>query len=237
MRFMLVIATVLLSLSNVTFALDDVVEVWDFDEGLLNNLDGGYNHFIFKPANLRHYLSVDNHRGSGGRSLQIHYSREEVGACGVWMHLFDSNAEKNQRTFYSADDYPYVSFWVRGEQGGEDFDIQIADKEWLDKEDSVVAGPVGAYLKDGVTTEWQEVVIPIKDAGLNGKDITTLTLNFAGNGNGTVYVDDVYLKKTIDAPVPESNAGRIRKVDHTQFPPRHVGVGYQTDCYQRSANG
>lgn len=77
----------------------------------------------------------DVFRGREGRSVRIAAERAESGFCGYWIHFFDMRAV--EKTYFDAARYEYLSFWVRGAEGGEDFLIKLADERWITKQDSV----------------------------------------------------------------------------------------------------
>jgi len=179
-----------------------LLPVWNMDEGLLTEPGGYYNHFQAGESEVRVHLTPEVRRGSGGRSMQMVYRKGAAGYCGVWFHLFDEEVEGSRREFLDVSSHPYLSLWVRGGRGGEDFTVQMADPRWLAKDDSSPAGRVSRYLGHRLTTDWEEVVIPWSDFGLRGSRAATLTLNFTVPGQGTVYVDDIYFKAAPEVPVP-----------------------------------
>ncbi|MFH0878091.1 MAG: hypothetical protein V2A34_00110 [Lentisphaerota bacterium] len=184
----------------------ETMEVWNFDTGIFNALGGGYNQFGKEPSDCFLQLVSDVRRGDGGRSLKMSWKKEEPGYCGVWVHLFDENATPEQRSFVDTRKYPYLSFWVKGAKGGEDFDVQMADPEWLRKDDSVSAGPVSKYLKGPITTNWQEVVVPFEDFMLAEPQAAVLTLNGTGAGENEVFIDDLRFKSAADEPAPAGSS-------------------------------
>ena len=206
MRLTTAVLVLLISLVTITFASDDVLTIWRMDGDIFNEVGGGYNQFAKSPSKATLHAVNDVYRGSGGRSLRIDYDKQPDGFCGAWVHLFDFETPANERVFVDTEMYPYVSFWVKGAKGGEQFNVQMADPEWLAMEDSVSAGPVEAYLPDGVTTEWQEVVVPFDDFGLSEYKAAVFTLNFTEQGSGSVYIDDLTFKKTPDAEVAFTDA-------------------------------
>jgi hypothetical protein len=85
---------------------------------------------------------------------------------------------------------------IKGQEGGEAFEIGMADKNWIIIGDSLKAGPIEKYLPDGVTTEWQEVVIPLQDFGaLDLSEMGSFVINFYKNGTGVIYLDDLKFHK------------------------------------------
>lgn len=43
----------------------------------------------------------------------------------------------------------YITFSIRGEKGGESLDLNIADRVWENKEDSIWAGSVADFIPSG----------------------------------------------------------------------------------------
>lgn len=184
----------------------DLLPVWNVDSGIVNALGGGYNQFSAPASEASVHLSGDIHRGPGGRSLEVVYRKDFSGYCGMWIHLFDEQADPAGRRLLDATAFPFLSFYIRGAKGGEDFRIQVADEKWLKKDDSKEVAPVSKYLGGLITTNWQEVVVPIADFGVDTSRLAGLTFNFHAEGEGAVYIDDVCFKKAADTPVPLSAA-------------------------------
>ncbi len=108
----------------------------------------------------------------------------------------------------------YLSFWVKGKRGDENFSIQMADPIWLQREDSKSAGYATDCLPEGISTEWQEIVVPYNAFNLDTAQASCFVLNFSMPGQGTVYIDDINFKSSRDTPVPIStsiNKNRTRR--------------------------
>jgi len=99
--------------------------------------------------------------------------------------------------------YPSLVLWVKGDRGGEKFNVFFRDAHAQDYFPQVSIAPV----PNGLTTEWTKIVIPLSLV----KDYIDLTVldqiglefgaNF-GNAEGNIfYVDDVHFSKS------ELNAG------------------------------
>jgi hypothetical protein len=198
-------ALVTLAFAGNALASSNVLAVWNFDSGIVNDLGGGYNQFGAGESSASLHFSSDVRRGDGGRSLQIVYKKADSGYCGAWIHLFDEEAAPAERKFLNATNTPFLSFHARGENGGEDFVIQAADAAWLKKDDSKPVGPVSKFLGGKLTTNWQEVVIPVSNFNVDVSQLAGLTFNFAWKGAGTVYMDDLCFKTAADADVPSSS--------------------------------
>jgi len=217
MRYPMFRSLVLLVLLSVVCSASDLLPVWTMDHGFDNALGGGYNHFAATPSSASVHFPPDIYRGEDGRCLKIDYNRNHSGYCGVWTHLFDERVSGTKPKLLDASGFEVLSFWVRGARGGEDFTIQLADETWLKKEDSSPVGKVSDYLPDGITTQWQEVVVPLKDVWVDTAKLGGLTFNFTEPGEGTIYIDDIYFKKDAGQAVPESKKEPF--VPHTE---RHL---------------
>lgn len=171
-----------------------VVVVDDFDDGVQNRLGGYRNTFAAMPSSAKAMRVASVGRGEHGRGARVAALREADGFCGYWVHLFDMRAK--EAVYFDASRFGYVSFWVRGETGGEDFVIRIADERWIEKEDSVAIGKASTFLPDGITTEWQEVVVPLdRRHRLDWSRLGGVTFDFADQGNHIVYLDNIAFKR------------------------------------------
>ena len=193
-------------------AASDLLPVWNMDSGFYNELGGGYNHFNAGESFAYPHIVSNVKRGEGGRSLRIDFHKGDSGYCGVWSHLYDENAE--ERELLDVSEFPFLSFHVKGAKGGEDFMIQVADASWLAKEDSSPVAPVSAFLEGGITTNWQEVLVPVEKFWVDAKKLGGLTFNFTEGGEGSVFIDDIVFKRSADTKVPEAKAdSRIAQTD------------------------
>jgi hypothetical protein len=199
---------VVLLVASRGFSADDdsagILPVWDMNRGLLNAMGGIYNHFQAGDSTASVHLTPEQARGASGRSMKIDYTKSDSGYCGVWTHLYPENNTLEALGCPDIADYPYLSFFVKGKHGGEDFTVQLADPSWIAREDSSPAGLVSRYLGSPITTNWSEVVIPIKDFRLPSFEACGITFNFTRQGAGTVYIDDLSFKSGKDTPVPVS---------------------------------
>jgi len=169
--------------------------IWTFDYGLTNSLGGGYNAYSRSPSSARTYLDPNVHHSSSGHALRVTANRAPEGYCGVWFEFYPKSLDPPQAL--DASPYNYLTFWLKGEKGGEGFGVSLADTST--REDAEPKAQLHDYLPNGATTEWQEVVIPLSAfAGLNRSRLTQLTLEISRPGDERFYLDDVALKA--DAP-------------------------------------
>jgi len=151
-----------------------------------NKIGGFQGGFAKRPSWVILSKSRDGRSGQSGKCLCIEY-RKEAGWCG-WYTLLNG---------VSAAGLNALSFWVKGKQGGEEFNIGMADKKMQDMDvDAVYAGSIDTFLKKGVTTEWQEAKVPLSRfaSDINLNRLGSLVFFFNSGGQGKIYVDDVWLK-------------------------------------------
>ena len=160
----------------------------NFDHATIENLLGNKtNTYKNLPSVVRSWWDKDVRYGDAGRSLKLTYNKESNGWCGYYTLLNQIDG-----AYYDLSPYESVSFMVRGGKGGEDFELGMADRNWLVIGDSLKAGQVTKYLPKGVTAEWQQVMIPLKDFGsLDLSQMGSFVINFNVKGRGTVYIDDI----------------------------------------------
>lgn len=127
--------------------------------------------------------SAQERMGSTGMGLAIEFDKKE-GWCGWYTLLGGADVTS----------YNTLSFWVKGAEGGERFDIGMADKTMQDLEiDSVYAGPITAFLPNGVTKDWQQVKVPLAKIGseIDLSSMGSIVFWFKYEGRGKIYVEDV----------------------------------------------
>jgi hypothetical protein len=182
-----------------------VLVVDDFNSGTQNSLGGYFNKFEGGSSSATVGPTVDFFRGDAGMSLGIQANKAETGFCGAWIHFFDFRAEDKE--YFDAGDYRYLSFWVKGAEGGEEFVVKLADKRWVELEDAMLVGPVGEFLEGGVQTTWSEVLIPFrKIRGVDLGELAGITFDFATEGRHEVFIDDIAFKTDREVLTPLTSA-------------------------------
>ena len=168
----------------------------------LQNSCGGYRNAFFRSPSHAEACRFRLSPG-GDLCLKIEATREEAGFCGAWIHLY--NMRLPQRNWIDTSPWNWLTFQVRGERGGEVFDVRIADERWAKKEDAVTVGSVTDWLPQGVTSEWQTVRIALDTLQrLDRTRLASISLCFAEPGGHTIYVDNLCLSHTSDVVVPQS---------------------------------
>ncbi|MBN1897225.1 MAG: hypothetical protein JW827_00470 [Spirochaetes bacterium] len=173
-----------------------IIATFDLDQN--NQFGGLFNRVLSQPSYANAYLDQDVFYGRDGRSLKIQAHKEDEGYCGIWMHLFRTKdlLEKKKLKFYDPirDNKKYLSFFVKGQKGKEIFEIKVADKKRLEAEDPISAGMVNDFLKKGVTTQWQEVIIPLAEMNIDLSTFSLILFDFIETGDYTVYIDNICFK-------------------------------------------
>jgi hypothetical protein len=184
---------------------DGYYNVADFDRGWLDSGPPSFATFQRSPSEARMDLDAESKRGGAGRSLRLEYERQSEGFCGLWLRLGKKSEQPPARVYLDAAPFRYLSFWIKGQRGGESLTVQLADEPWEAKGDSVPLAALSDLLENGVTTDWQEVIIPLDSArypALDFNRLASLTFNFHQPGSGVVYVDDIAFKTSEQVHVP-----------------------------------
>ncbi len=167
----------------------------DFDHSDLNLLGRRAHTYKRLPSVCAIKRVAEGAYGGVGRSLQLTYHKESSGWCGYYtlLNVVDG-------PFYDLSPFVSVSFWVRGAKGGENFEIGMADENWMIIGDSLKAGPVEKYLPGGVAIEWQRVEIPLRDFGaLNLARMGSVVFNCDRKGDGDIFIDQLTFHLSKDA--------------------------------------
>ena len=159
----------------------------DFDHSDRNLLGRKANVYSRLPSHCRPARVTSPIDASQGRSLRLDYNIQSKGWAGYYTLLNQVDGE-----YYDLSSFDRLSFKVKGKAGGENFQIKMADRYFLNIDDSISAGQVINYLHEGVTVDWQEVQIPLnKFMILDWTQMGSLVFNFNKIGTGSIYIDDI----------------------------------------------
>ncbi len=148
-----------------------------------NRLDAFQGTWARRPSYTVITKVSDTRPDKKGRVLRLEFSKSG-GWCGWYTLLNGIDVSRHNA----------LTFWVKGENGGERFDIGMADDNMQDLEiDSVYAGSIMSFLPQGVTTEWQQVKVPLAGlrSDINMKRMGSLVLWFRYEGKGAIQIDDI----------------------------------------------
>jgi len=167
---------------------------WQFDNGIANRWGGVYNTYMKEPSSVRTYLDPRVTRAPGGHSLRVTAHRSSDGFCGVWMDFHP--ASQVPRQYLDVSQHRYLSFWARGAKGGESFEIELTDEATVEDEAARPRRPLSAYLPQGLSTTWQEIVIPLADFhGIDLRKLARMNFDITQRGDYQFYLDDISFKR------------------------------------------
>ena len=184
----------------------------DFDHGAVsgvapqrsNGVGGFQGAFSKRPSYTVLSKTSAVRLGDKGKALVIDYNKEG-GWCGYYTLLSGLDISK----------FNTLSFWVKGEKGGENFDIGLSDQKMQDLGiDAVYLGSANHFLPKGVTADWQEIKMPLSKIAseIDLASMGSFVLSFRYEGKGRVYLEDLMFKN--DAEIEHllsENAPRAAK--------------------------
>ncbi len=185
-----------------TYSLDmsQSLLVHSYDFGVAPNELGGTEDVFADGADTVPTVTYDGANAySGNYGFKMSYSFTNY--CGYYMFLSSSG----DSGFIDISAYTHVTFQVKGDAAGRDFNIELKDKD-----DSNTQVKLSTYLSGGTSTSFQEVKIPLS-AYTSVLSTATKQITFVFNvapKSGTVYVDDI---KFITAAV--NNEGVLTTID------------------------
>lgn len=170
----------------------------DFDKGAtqglfsdrLTSIGAFQGTWAYRPSWSIITKTDQERRNNAGKSQEMKW-HNAGGWCG-WYTLLDG---------LDATNYNCITFWVKGRDGGERFDIGLADNFMQNLEiDAKYVGSVNFFLKSGVTKEWQKVKIPLARLGadINLSSLGSLVFWFryeSPNPTSAIYIDDIMLEE------------------------------------------
>ncbi len=181
---------------------DGVFMIGHFRHGNTNRLGGNFNGFSRAPSSAQ--LAIEQVPASS-MALSFRYRRGASGFAGFWIHLFGSKLPPEGRVFLDASNLGYLTFDVRGATGGEQINLQLADRAWEKREDSLPLGKLGDFLASGaVSTSWQRAWVPLDKIPkpLNRGELASLVFLVGAKGKGQVFLRDMAVTKKKDQALP-----------------------------------
>ena len=158
----------------------------DFDHSDLNLLGRRALGFQQLPSSCI-ATRVPGKGDRAGRVLKLTYEKLASGWCGYYTMLNAIGGEH-----YDLSGFKSISFDLRGEAGGETFELAMADEDWIRIGDTLRAGPIEQFLPGGVTRRWQTVTMPLTAFGsLDLTRMGTFSIIFSQTGRGVVYMDNL----------------------------------------------
>lgn len=184
----------------------DFLLVDDFmGEEIKNKLGSRANVYSRAPSRVMISKRDEIINGAKKKTLMIKYDKRNSGGpngMGGWCGYY--TLIKNEKTgqYLDGTAYKYITFWVKGDKGSENFMIGLADEHWDKIGDSLKAEEISIYLdKKKITTDWQKAKVPLDAFFLDHATLSSISVNFEadcfpeGAGSGVVYIADIALEK------------------------------------------
>lgn len=176
----------------------------DFTSIDTNALGGEFNVYEEPPSKISLSYREAERGGKITQVLLLKYHRvmsggpyDKGGWCGYYTLLKTQN-----KPYFDAGKYKYLTLWVKGEKGTENFVISMSDFYLDKKRESRKSKPIGKYLKEGkITTDWQKARIPLDEFYLDLKKLVSVNINFErelfanGSNKGTIYINNIAFEK------------------------------------------
>jgi len=180
-----------------------------FDQGNTNGLGGYFSGFSKSPSQAA--LAIGK-APDGTPALVFSYRLITPGFAGFWIHLFNFKKHPAVRIFLDTTPFAYLTFSISGERGGEELLLlQVADRRWEKKGDSLVVGDVASFLPAGrINNKWQQAWIPLTKLpeGLNQKELASLVFVVKQSGSGRVFVKDLAFTTKMGVQIPRSKEAK-----------------------------
>lgn len=195
----------------------------DFNTGKEPNNFGGYSGvWPNKIVVSAQYFNSDLDKvyGKTGYSLKLQYGIYPYnGECGYYTLLNN----------YDISGYNSISFWVRGEVGGETFKVGLKEVSGIENKVEVID-----YLPGGITTSWKKVVIPLSVFVGRKEAVENISFTFPAYSQGIVYIDNIVFS-SYTPPVPTMITNFETGSDPNNFGGNLGGLGSGRFSYSTSS--
>lgn len=196
-----------------------LVDDFEGEDGARNKMGNRANVFIKAPSKAMVSPRKDRVAGKESHVLMVRYDKRNTGGpfdsggwCGYYTLLKspgalvaptpdNPNPEPTGEQYLDGSPFKAITFWVRGENGDENFVVGLSDRHWDKIGDSVKSEEIGKYVPAGkLTKEWQKATIPLDEFYLDYTQLAAVSIVFEGDlfpetGHaGTIYIDTVVLE-------------------------------------------
>lgn len=173
--------------------------VGEFTSGNRNRLGGFFGTFSQSPSTANARLARSP---QAPRALELSFHKQPGAFCGAWIHLFDFRLAPGARRYLDVRRFSTLSFWIRGETGGERVLLKLADAEWEEREDALAVGEVADFLPSGrVEPTWQRAAVPLDrlPGRLDPSSLASVVFESLSPGSSRVYVSQLAFSLTPDS--------------------------------------
>jgi carbohydrate binding protein with CBM30 domain len=186
---------VIFAMAVIDGAAAQPVAVSDFNGEPMTQQGGAITARQRIPSAVKWSLDDAEPHGSSGKSLRIEFIRLRGGEeCALLLRIPGVDLTGCDS----------LTFWVKGSEGGEIFDIGLSDAE-TDRQEKLPATvvPIEKSLPGGLTADWQKAVIPISElsAGQSGRQSGSIVIAFNRiTKYSVIHIDDVQFESSAKAP-------------------------------------
>jgi len=181
-----------------------VIDDFEADE-IINGLGNRANVYVKAPSKVMISHKDDVRQGLNTTSLLLKYEKDNEGGpygTGGWCGYYTLLKNQKDGIYFDGTNYKYISFWVKGETGKENFTVGLSDRHWDKVGDSLKSEQIITYIPGNrISSEWTYVRVPLDEFFLDYSQLAAVTINFEsdcfpeGRGAGTIYIDDLVLEK------------------------------------------
>ncbi|MBM3253457.1 MAG: hypothetical protein FJZ16_04320, partial [Candidatus Omnitrophica bacterium] len=214
LRILLVLSALFLSFCFKSYGLlvsSKTVVIDNFDRGVFSNLLVGEINSKKTPPGVcvLDFISKEALTfGNSGSSLKVSFDVKEKNSFAFfWIKL----AKEDSLGRIEGTDYlkecNYLSFWIRGEKGGESVKLELhqdanSDRRFNIKEDIASSVNLKDFLKNRISRDWKKLTVPLS-AFKEIKDptkILEIVFVFEHSGQdknlGAIYIDELIFGRT-----------------------------------------
>jgi len=192
---------------NTAFAQSrEALVVDDFEEDeIVNAMGNKANVYVKAPSKVLISRREVARMGAETTALYLRYEKGNEGGpygMGGWCGYYTLLKNEKEGKYFDASTYKYVSFWVMGETGNENFTVGLSDRHWDKVGDSLKSMEITSYIPSGkVSQKWTYARVPLTEFFLDYGQLAAITINFEsdcfpeGKGAGAIYIDDLMLER------------------------------------------
>jgi len=181
-----------------------VIDDFEGDE-IINGLGYRANVYVQAPSKVMISHKKDSRDGKPTTVLFLKYEKANEGGpygVGGWCGYYTILKNDKDGRYFDGSEYKYISFWLRGENGSENFNVGLADRHWDKIGDSFKSDEMIKYIEGNkMPAAWTYVRVPLEDFFIDQSMLASISINFEstcfpeGKGSGAVYIDDLMLEK------------------------------------------
>jgi hypothetical protein len=135
-----------------------------------------------------------------GHALEVSGAQVPPGMTGVRITLGEAKGARPPSADASRHDY--LTFRIRATAGRSRLQVKLADAAGAPRDEAVDVGEITRFLPQGLSTEWQQVAIPLGGLAVNRKALAALVVMVTDPGEFSFAIDDVAVKRDPEDALP-----------------------------------